>query len=61
MTAVVTGAAGHVGANLVRQLLDRGHPVRAMIHEHDGALEEFSIEAPSDDLAANGTRLLESA
>ena len=31
MTAVVTGASGHVGNNLVRELLARGHTVRAII------------------------------
>jgi dihydroflavonol-4-reductase len=30
--AVVTGATGHVGATLVRQLLDRGVRVRAVLH-----------------------------
>jgi len=30
MTVVVTGASGHVGANLVRMLLDRGEQVRAV-------------------------------
>lgn len=44
MTAVVTGAAGHVGANLVRQLLDRGQSVRAVIREHDDALEGLDVE-----------------
>ena len=33
--AVVTGATGHVGANLVRALLDRGRAVRVLVREKD--------------------------
>jgi dihydroflavonol-4-reductase len=36
MTTVVTGASGHVGANLVRTLLERGDKVRAVFRSHDG-------------------------
>lgn len=32
MTVVVTGASGHLGANLVRTLLDRGEQVRVLVH-----------------------------
>ena len=31
MTVVVTGASGHVGANLVRELVRRGRKVRAVL------------------------------
>jgi nucleoside-diphosphate-sugar epimerase len=31
-TVLVTGAGGHLGANLVRQLLACGQPVRALLH-----------------------------
>jgi dihydroflavonol-4-reductase len=37
--AVVTGASGHVGANLVRVLLERGRSVRALIHKQTRALD----------------------
>ena len=30
--ALVTGGGGHLGANLVRQLIDSGQPVRALLH-----------------------------
>jgi dihydroflavonol-4-reductase len=39
MRSVVTGAAGHVGANLVRLLLERGHRVRATIYEDTRGLD----------------------
>ncbi len=31
MTTLVTGATGHIGANLVRMIVDRGQPVRALV------------------------------
>jgi len=35
---LVTGASGHLGANLVRRLLADGHPVRVLLHpRHDSA------------------------
>lgn len=42
--AVVTGAAGHVGANLVRALLARGQSVRALVHHDRRALEGLEVE-----------------
>jgi dihydroflavonol-4-reductase len=55
MTVVVTGASGHVGANLVRTLLAQGRHVRALIHRDQRALEGLDIErVPGDvrDLAS---------
>ena len=50
MTAVVvTGASGHVGANLVRALLASGRNVRALVHRDRRALEGLDIEmVPGD-------------
>ncbi len=46
---VVTGAAGHVGANLVRELLAQGQHVRALVHHDRRALAGLDVEAvPAD-------------
>ncbi len=44
MTTVVTGAAGHVGANLVRALACAGRSVRAMVYRDRRALEGLAVE-----------------
>ena len=41
MTVVVTGASGHLGANLVHALLDRGEHVRVLVHRSAGAFDDF--------------------
>jgi dihydroflavonol-4-reductase len=40
----VTGAAGHIGANLVRELLARGYRVAALVRKSSRALEGLDIE-----------------
>jgi dihydroflavonol-4-reductase len=47
---VVTGAAGHAGANLVRALVARGRPVRALVHLDRQALEGLDIELVPGDI-----------
>jgi dihydroflavonol-4-reductase len=44
MQVAVTGASGHVGANLVRALLARGARVRVLVHSQSRALEGLEIE-----------------
>jgi len=44
MLAAVTGAAGHLGANLVRSLINRDWQVRAVVHHEVKALEGLNIE-----------------
>ena len=55
MTVVVTGAAGHVGGNLVRALLDRGRPVRALVHRDRRALEGLAVETVEGDIRDPGS------
>ncbi|MCY3647452.1 MAG: NAD-dependent epimerase/dehydratase family protein [Chloroflexi bacterium] len=48
----LTGAAGHVGANLVRRLLDDGVPVRVLLRAEDDneALEGLDVERAYGDI-----------
>jgi dihydroflavonol-4-reductase len=48
--AVVTGASGHVGANLVRELLSRGRRVRALVHRDARALSGLAVERAEGDV-----------
>ena len=50
MTVVVTGASGHVGANLVRTLLAQHRPVRAFVHLHRQAVEGVEAEVVQGDV-----------
>ncbi len=50
MLAAVTGAAGHLGANLVRTLLNKDWQVRAVVHHDVRAIEGLNIEHVSGDV-----------
>jgi dihydroflavonol-4-reductase len=57
MLTVVTGAYGHVGANLIRALLDRGDEVRAADRRQTEALEGLNVEhVPIDVLQPQSLR-----
>lgn len=46
----VTGASGHLGANLVRLLLARGRSVRAIVHRSRRGLDGLPVESVAADL-----------
>jgi dihydroflavonol-4-reductase len=48
--AAVTGASGHLGANLVRSLIYRGWKVRALVHYDRRALEGLDLEIVEGDI-----------
>lgn len=48
--AVVTGASGHVGANLVRALLAEGRPVRVLLRKDSRAVAGLPVEKVEGDV-----------
>jgi dihydroflavonol-4-reductase len=50
MTVVVTGATGHVGANVCRQLLDSGARVRALCRARRPSLDGLEVEVSLGDV-----------
>jgi dihydroflavonol-4-reductase len=51
MRAAVTGASGHLGAALVRRLLDEGARVRAVVRDDTRALAGLDVETVRGDLS----------
>jgi dihydroflavonol-4-reductase len=49
-TVVVTGATGHVGANLVRALLAQDRHVRALLHVNRQAIKGLKVEVTNGDV-----------
>lgn len=50
MKRVVTGASGHVGANLLRALVHHGHSVHALVHVDTTALADLNVETLHGDV-----------
>ena len=44
MRFAITGASGHIGANLCRTLLDQGHRVRVLVNKYIRSLDQLNIE-----------------
>jgi dihydroflavonol-4-reductase len=51
MITLVTGASGHIGANLVRALLAEKRTVRVVVHEDVRALEGLPVEKVACDIS----------
>jgi dihydroflavonol-4-reductase len=51
MTVVVTGATGHVGANLVRTLIAQGRPVRCLVHLNSRPIDGLDVEKVDGDVS----------
>jgi dihydroflavonol-4-reductase len=49
---VVCGASGHVGANLVRMMLERGETPRVVVHREAASLDGLQVERVEGDLLA---------
>jgi len=52
---VVTGATGHVGANLVRALLAKRRRVRALVRDETTAIDGLDLERVSGDVRDRGS------
>ncbi len=50
MKALVTGANGFLGSNIVKQLLEAGHSVRALAHRKTDAISGFDVELHQADV-----------
>jgi dihydroflavonol-4-reductase len=50
MKVAVTGATGHIGANLVRTLIDKGIPTRCLMHESHRAINGLAVEKVHGDV-----------
>jgi len=50
MTVAVTGATGHIGANLVHALIKQNTPTRCLVHKHHKAIDGLDVEQVHGDL-----------
>jgi dihydroflavonol-4-reductase len=50
MTVLITGATGHIGANLARALIEKGISPRCMVHVNDKPLQGLDIQKVQGDV-----------
>ena len=50
MTVLVTGAAGHLGNNIVRALLARERKIRVLVHSESASLHGLNVEKREGDI-----------
>ena len=49
MKTIVTGANGHIGANLIRALIAKGREVKVLLHRNRQAFEDLDVEIVEGD------------
>jgi len=55
MKIAITGASGHIGANMCRSLLEKGHVINALIHAYRESLEGLDVHQVKGDLLNPGS------
>ncbi len=50
MTDLITGASGHIGANLVRALIEKGRQTRCLVHVNTKAIDGLDTERVGGDV-----------
>ncbi|MCX6277653.1 MAG: NAD-dependent epimerase/dehydratase family protein [Bacteroidetes bacterium] len=55
MKIAISGANGHVGVNLCKALVERGHVVSALVHKHAGGLQGLPIQIVRGDILDKNT------
>ncbi len=50
MKIAITGGSGHIGVNLCRELVKRGHIVRALVHKTTKGLQDVPLETVQGDV-----------
>ncbi len=55
LPALVTGGSGHLGANLVRQLLSAGRRVRVLVFDETRPFEGLDVERVAGDVTDDGS------
>ncbi len=53
MVIGITGASGHIGNNLCRELIKRGHHVKVLIHTSDKSLADLDVEKVKGNILDN--------
>lgn len=50
MKVAVTGASGHIGINLCKELVHHGHSLKALVHKNTESLRDIPLEPVQGDL-----------
>ena len=50
MKIAITGGSGHIGANLIRLLIDQGHQIKALVHRSSKAFAGLDIDLIEGDI-----------